>query len=956
MSRYRAILLSAFCSAHVAVCCFGEWVRLDDFQGYPVGQSLSDTDGWAVKDKGATWAVVKPDNFLVGNQAVKIGRNDTDSNEHDIFYQFGGGVNIQPGQTATVYCRFMVESGLDETLGNTVGAVQQIDLTFSLTDGTLLHAGNRRATARVQGGENTKIWAGLKYDDGAKSLERNRWYGLWIVINNTGEKYEQSKAYYLADGESGDPVLLPGNPVDDGIKPGILQVFGLVKSRNCGLTDIWVDDFYVDHSGENLTDPVKSEPAMSWREKLEDEAGRYKEFLKKASTWEQAEQQAMALLDAMTPEERFELVTGNGWLGLPAFPRLGIPPVNFSDASGGINNHPAPVKKRHPKTIAYPCPALLNATWNPEMAEQYARSIGEECRSANTHILLGPGMNMYRSSNCGRNFEYMGGDDPYLAARMVEAYVKGMQSTGTGATLKHFIANESEFKRRVSNSVVGLQALHEIYMPPFKAGIDAGALCVMSSYNRVNGEWAAQSEFVNKELLRGELGFQGLIMTDWIASPDGRKLAKAGTDLEMPAGWGLKKYKADVFGTPEIDQMALSILRTCIYAGYYEEDYAKPELENNRRQWEAVAEKTNQQGITLLRNNGVLPIATSMNGKMILVSGNKAEERELGGSGSGHVYGYNATTYVEAVRAEYPDANVVYAVDPAAREIANADFVVLFPGFKHEGEGGNRSFIIDEDEMIQRCVSENKNTIVCVVAGGGVCMDWAEDAAAVIYAFYGGQTGAEAMMDVLTGRVNPSGKLPFTIENRFEDSPAYGDDDAPPDKSVVFDKKDFPKMYRFFTNNDQTEAYGCTVNYGEGIFMGYRWYDMKKIPVRFPFGFGLSYTTFEYSDFSVIKGDGNTTRVQFKITNTGFQGGAETAQVYVRDLQSKVPRPEKELRGFQKVFLEKGQAKTVTVDLPEISFQRWSPEANGWVMEGGRFEIMVGASSRDIRLHEMCNL
>ncbi len=936
--------------------CRGEWVRLDDFQRYPVGQSLVHAENWAVKDRAATRAVVAPDNFSVGNQAVKVGRQQTDSGEHDIFYQFGGGVNIQPGQTATVYCRFMVESGLDETLGNTVGAVQQIDLTFSLTDGTLLHAGNRRATARIQGGEQTKIWAGLQYAEGAKSLERNRWYSLWIVVSNTPGKQEESTAYYRADGEAGEPVALPGSVVPAGIESGILQVFGLVKSKNCGATDIWMDDVYVDHSGRNLSDPVESETALDWQEKLKKEAAQYKECLKKASSREQAERQAAALLNAMTPAERFELVTGNGWLGLPAFPRLGIPPVNFSDASSGINNKPAPVKKRHDKTVAYPCLALLNATWNPDLAGAFARSIGEECRSGGTHILLGPGMNMYRSSVCGRNFEYMGGDDPYLASRMVEAYVKGLQSTGTGATLKHFIANESEFKRRVSSSEVGLRALHEIYMPPFKAGIDAGALCVMSSYNRVNGEWAAQSEFVNKVLLRGELDFKGLIMTDWIASPDGRKLAKAGTDLEMPAGWGLKKYKADVFGTPEIDRMALSVLRTCIHAGYYEDGYAKPELEKNRPQWEAVAEKTNEQGITLLRNNGVLPITTSMKGKTILVAGNKAEERELGGSGSGHVFGYNAKTYLEAVRAEYPDAKVLCAADPTDSEIRKADLVLLFPGFAREGEGSNRSFVIDEDELIRRCAAQNENTVVCVVAGGGIQMDWAIDVAAVVYAFYGGQTGADAMMDVLTGRVNPSGKLPFTIENRFEDSPAYNDGESLPDKSVVFDKKDFPNMYRFFTNEDESEAYGCAADYKEGIFIGYRWYDSKGIPVRFPFGFGLSYTTFEYSDLSVAAADGESVRVQFTLTNTGTRDGAEIAQVYVRDVRSGVPQPEKALKGFRKVFLKKGESRVVTLDLPQTAFEFWDPESSGWVLEKGAFEIIIGASSRDIRLRSACEL
>lgn len=966
MKIYRVGLLSVFLLTS-GIFCRGEWVLLDNFQEYTAGQSLAATNNWAVGTP-VTQATVIPDNLEGGNQAIKIVRNNIESGQHDIFYQNGGAVNIQPGQTGTVFCRFMVESGLDSTLGNTVGEIQPINLALALTDAALLTAGNRRVEITINGGASgTAAWGGKARVSGSLTIERNRWYSLWIVVNNNPEQYGDSLAYLLEDGAEGTPVPIPGCVILPDSKPEILSVFGLIKNRMNGLTDVWVDDFYVDNSGENLTDPTKSASAVGWRERLAQEAAQYREFTKKADTWEQAEQQAKVLLAAMTPSERVALVTGDGWLGISSFARLGIPSVNFSDASAGINNHPAPVKQRHEKTVSYPSLSVLAATWNMELAELYGRSIGEECRSGGTHVLLGPSVNFYRVATCGRNWEYPG-EDPFLSSRVTGGYVRGLQSTGTAATLKVIAGNEIEFHRRGSNSRIDERTLNEVYLEPFRAGIEAGALAVMTAYNQLNDEWAGESYYVNTTLLRDTLGFKGISMTDWNGTQDGVKLAASGTDLEMPAGWALKKDREKVIGTSDVDRMALRILKTCIYAGFYDPNYRLPGLEQTRPQWETAALKVNHEGIVLLKNEGVLPLSSSAYvGRKILVSGNNAEREELSGSGSGHVKGYDLKSYVQAVQETFAGADVVSEANPSDELVKTAHLVFLFPGFpltgdNREGEGSDRSFVLPDDALVARCVDLNPGkTVVCITAGGGVQMDWADHATVILHGQYGGQKGADAMMDILTGKVNPSGKLPFTIEYKLSDSPGFNATAPVPDKSRPYDPKKFSSSFekQFFYNKDKTEAYVYNIDYQEGVFVGYRWYDEKKLPVRFPFGFGLSYTTFDYSDFKLVKGVENSVSVQFKLTNTGDRDGAETAQVYVGDVQSSVPRPEKELKGFSKVFLKKGESKTVVIELSKKDFEFWSPEEKGWVFEPGEFDIMVGSSSRDIKfslLSDTCAL
>lgn len=675
----------------------------------------------------------------------------------------------------------------------------------------------------------------------------------------------------------------------------------------------------------------------------------YRHLLVRPARTEDAEKQSAELLAAMTPEERYTLVCGTA-MGIPGFPRLGIPEINFAKSGAGVSvNDPLLLKQ----ITAFPCNLLLAATWNPDIGRACARAVGEECKAAGVQFLLGPGMNMYRQSRCSRNFDYQG-EDPFLSGRMVDAYVRGLQSTETAATLKHFVGLETAFQRRFSNCLISERALHEIYLPPFKAGIDAGAKAVMMSYNQLDGEWTSESRRIVAGLLRGELGFDGLVMTAWDASWQAKKVLESEVDLDMPNGPALSPARAELTGDPQVDRMAKNVLKTCIAAGFYEKESPDPAKAGNRTERAAIARQANEEGIILLKNNGILPLRTECYSR-ILVSGNAAKRLDLTRSG-GKPAGYDLISYFDAlVKAVGPDA-VHYADNPSAEEIAAADLVLLFPGFPERGannEGGDadRTFVLPENEMITRCIKGNSKTVVCLITGGGVAMDWADGSAAIIHAFYSGQAGAPALVDVLAGKVNPSGKLPFTIETRFEDSPAFGYDQGKPNTERPFSPAVFARINGKvpYSNKEKTEAYIYDMPYREDIFAGYRWYDEKNLPVRFPFGHGLSYTTFAYDSLKAEKSGPQSVRVRFTLRNTGAREGMEVAQVYVHPAKCSVLRPPQELKGFQKIHLQPGEAKEVTIDLGPEAFQFWHPQTKQWTLESGDFEIRVGASSRDMR-------
>jgi beta-glucosidase len=682
-------------------------------------------------------------------------------------------------------------------------------------------------------------------------------------------------------------------------------------------------------------------------------------LLVKPKTAELAEAQAIKLLQLMTPEERFDFVRGTGF-GIRAVPRLGIPALRFDDASAGMRIQGRPTEK----STAFPCTLLLAATWDAEFARQYGEAVAEEFRVGGSHFILGPGMNLYRNALNGRNFEYLG-EDPYLSARVVEAYVRGAQGVNVATTLKHYLCNENENHRKATNSIVEERPLHEIYLPPFEAGVNAGSWGVMTSYNLVNGEWAGQNKVLVNDLLRKGLGYKNLIMTDWTATWYGDRLAKSGVDMEMPDGEALKRDREKLLGSPEIDRMVTTILRVGIASGIYEleakGEFKKPEWQDKYPAHAQLALAVNHAGIVLLKNTGILPLQAGGAGQ-ILVTGNFAEIAELGGSGSGHVRGYNLKNYLQAIRETFGNERVIYSKTPDDDQIQSASTVLIFTGWSkrnqsnevNEGEGGNRAFQITEDALIARCTKLNSKTIVTLACGGGVQMDWADQAAGIFMAFYGGQTGADALMDVLTGKVNSSGKLPFTIERNEQDSPAAGEDKDVKPGRVLVDPKDLAVSAskrlagEFFANKDKSEFYTRDIEYKEGIFVGYRWYDSKKIEPRFPFGYGLSYTTFGYSNFTVAN-KGNEGVVRLTVKNTGKVAGAEVVQIYVSERKASVERPVRELKGFKRIFLKPGESQQVEVNLNSRAFAFWDVISHDWKVDSGEFVIEAGSSSRDIR-------
>ena len=670
-------------------------------------------------------------------------------------------------------------------------------------------------------------------------------------------------------------------------------------------------------------------------------------------TFDQADKKADSVLTLMTTDEKISLVGGDRSFFIRPLPRLNLQEVYMSDATQGVHIREKfrdidLSKYQLEKSTSFPAPISLAATWNPELSYQYAEAVGEECRAGGIGILLGPGTNAYRQSQCGRNFEYFG-EDPFLRAQMIKEYVKGVQSTGTVATLKHFVANNTDYYRRRSNSVVDERALHEIYLPAFKAGIDAGAKAVMTSYNLLNGEWCGQSETVINDILRKQLGFRWLVMTDWWSVYDGEKLAKSGQDLEMPLAVALKHAESLIqdgkVEVSDINRMAKSILRT-YFSMKFDEMKRDTSYYGNFEDHERTALQTAREGIVLLKNDGnILPITEKS--KTILLTGDYVDKLAVGG-GSAQVKGYNNRLMIDELKKEFGD-RLTYIRDPNPAQIKSADVVLCNVGTE-DSEGWDRPFPLPEGQeaRVRQCVENNPNTIVIVTSGSGIKMtDWNNQARAILYAWYGGQIGNKALAEIIAGKTNPSGKLPITIEKDFKDSPGYGY--IPAGES----------LYSGWGDKKEKEHPVFDVNYKEGIFIGYRWYEEKKIEPLYPFGHGLSYTSFEYSNLTVSKdrfSENDTITIMFSVKNIGNMKGAEIAQLYVQDVQSSVPRPVKELKGFKKVEMEPGESATVVLLLTKQDFSFWNPETKGWYAEKGAFVIHIGSSSRDIKLKKELEL
>ncbi|MDR3653516.1 MAG: glycoside hydrolase family 3 C-terminal domain-containing protein [Paludibacter sp.] len=669
-----------------------------------------------------------------------------------------------------------------------------------------------------------------------------------------------------------------------------------------------------------------------------------------------ADKRADSILSLMTLAEKIEMIGGHNSFMTKGFKKYNIPEFEFSDATQGVHIR-KDLNSTIQKSTAFPCPLALTATWNPSLANSFAKSIGEECRANNVAVLLGPGMNIYRISQNGRNFEYFG-EDPFLAARMIENYVVGMQSTGTITTLKHFLCNNTDFHRRRTNSVVGERAIHEIYLPAFKAGVDAGAMAVMTSYNQVNGEWAGQNSYVINQLLKKELGFKGVVMTDWWSVYDPEKVIKSGMDLEMP-GEGNKDIPdlaivGDIYlrtnaarlikegkaTEADVTRMAKNMMRAFIAMGDYDRPVKDASYMNNYPEHEKVALQTAREGIVLLRNEkNILPLSATAKNNILVVG--KYVENIARGLGSAEVEGYNNISMIDALRTEF-GTSVTYAKEPTEEQLKAASFVVVSIGTS-DSEGWDKPFEIpaEGNALVEKVASLNNNMVVVVNAGGGLKMtEWNTKVPAIIYGWYAGQNGYTALAEILSGKTNPSGKLPITIEKQFEDSPGFGY---------------IPKGMELYTGwgGDviAPKIPVFDINYKEGIFVGYRWYESKKIEPLYHFGFGLSYTTFGFSNMKVSNSKISKTAgvtVSFELKNTGKKAGAEVAQLYIQALNPKVERPLKELKAFSKVELKAGESKLVTLHLKSNDFAYWDVKSHAWKVDAGNYNLLLGSASNDI--------
>ncbi|MBN2520074.1 MAG: glycoside hydrolase family 3 C-terminal domain-containing protein, partial [Bacteroidales bacterium] len=470
-----------------------------------------------------------------------------------------------------------------------------------------------------------------------------------------------------------------------------------------------------------------------------------------------------------------------------------------------------------------------------------------------------------------------------------------------------------------------------------------GAMAVMTSYNLVNDEWCGESNNIINDLLRDKLRFKWLVMTDWWSVYDGEKVVKSGQDLEMPRAVALEDVKTLLKNKKvtedEIDRMAKSVLRTCIAMNFYDKSIKQPEFLDKYPEHVNVALQSAREGIVLLKNNGILPVDKNKSGNILLTG--KYINNIARGGGAAKVEGYDTIILSDALTKEF-GGNITYLENPDIDQIKEADIVLLTIG-TYDSEGWDRPFALPEEEenKIIEVLDNNENTIVIVISGSGIQMtNWKDKAAAILYAWYGGQAGNVALVEILSGKTNPSGKLPITIEKRFEDSPGYGY------------LPEGEKLYKDWAKNEKEHPI-WDLEYKEGIFIGYRWYEEKNIEPLFPFGYGLSYTTFKYSNLKVshkkffIK---DTIQVSFIIKNAGKVKGKEIAQLYINDPESTHPRPVKELKEFIKVDLLPGEAKKVILYLDKNDFSYWNPDMKNWFAERGVFNILIGSSLNEIKL------
>jgi len=668
------------------------------------------------------------------------------------------------------------------------------------------------------------------------------------------------------------------------------------------------------------------------------------------------EARANDVIKRLSFDEKLMLTGGWNKMHFPAISRLGIPPVYFADASQGV--HIKDICVRVEKSTAFPDLMALAATWNTDLAYNYAQSISEECQAWGVNVLLGPGLNLYRNAEGGRNYEYFG-EDPLLTSKMAISYVKGMQSLGTIAAIKHFLGNEQEFARHIVDVKIEERALQEIYLPPFKAALEAGgALAVMTGNNSVNGYPGAANTPLSGNVLRKEYGFKGIIMSDWASSQfwlDKQNLElTSGHSLLMDNNEIFAKYVRDEISAHpgkkaliehELEEMAFNNLYAFFKSGVYDRPYRNPGLVKNMEGHRNIALQTAEEAITLLKNaGGILPLHASKINK-ILVLGTDEALTMYTGKGSGMVAGYNHVDYLAGLKNVFGD-KIIRKPTTSDDEIKAADVVLYFIN-KPAGEGFDVNYNMPDgvEQSINKVADMNKNIVVIYSGGNGLPMPWLSNVKGVIFAYLLGQERGNALANVVSGKVNPSGKLPFTIEKRFNDSPAK-------DYNKMSDGKYYWKGGKGDSKKIYEQFGKVQVNYKEGIYIGYRWFEKMKVEPQFPFGFGLSYTNFSYtgiqSSSAVINKDREIS-ITFNIKNEGRVDGAEIAQLYVHEIKNTVDRPVKELKGFQKVYLKAGEGRSVKIAVKLSDLAWWNDKTHQWQVNHGDYLVQIASSSTDIK-------
>ncbi|AQX02376.1 glycoside hydrolase family 3 C-terminal domain-containing protein [Elizabethkingia anophelis] len=710
------------------------------------------------------------------------------------------------------------------------------------------------------------------------------------------------------------------------------------------------------------------------------------------------EQRIEDALSRMTLEEKVAMLHAQSKFSSPGVPRLGIPEFWTTDGPHGVRPEVLwdewdQAGWSNDSIVAYPALTALSATWNKKMSWNYGKALGEEARYRKKDILLGPGVNIYRTPLNGRNFEYMG-EDPYLTSKMVVPYIKGVQSNGVATSVKHFALNNQEEFRHTSNVIVDDRTLYEIYLPPFKAAVQEGdSWTIMGAYDKYKNQYASQNEYLLNKILKGEWGYKGVVVSDWGAVNNTEQAIHNGLDMEF-GSWtnGLsagtrnaydnyylaKPYldliKSGKVGTTELDDKVRRILRLAYNTTM---NPNKPLGNIASEDHMAVAKEIGEEGIVLLQNNNnVLPINTDKVRKIAVIGENAIKMMTVGGGSSSLKVKYEtlplegiksrfgkkadvqfARGYVGDVGGEYNGVKSGQNLkdDRPASELLNeavalakkSDVVIFVGGLNksdyQDSEGHDRKGLglpYNQDQLISALAKANKNLAVVLVSGNAVAMPWVKEVPAIVQGWYLGSEAGNALAAVLAGDANPSGKLPFTFPVKLEDNAAHQMGEYPGNKEELAAGK----------GKDQKNPINIT--YNEGIFVGYRWHDTKNIKPLFSFGHGLSYTTFEYgkvhADKTQMAQDGKIT-FTVSIKNTGKREGAEVAQLYISDLKSSVPRPVKELKGFEKINLKPGEQKEVSFTIDKSALSFFDAATHQWVAEPGEFEALVGASSSDIK-------